>query len=175
MIAVGSVDQNNNFSTFSNPAGDTDTAYLVAPGTNIVTTALGGGTTTVSGTSFSAPHVSGAIALILQRFPTLSSQQAVDLLLTTATDLGAAGTDTTFGRGLLNLAAAFQAQGLSVLPMGDFVKGPSEEILKTIIELGPAFGNALSDESFLALAMVLDSYERPFRVDFAKPSRHPPH
>lgn len=66
MIAVGASDATNTLAAFSDRAGDTASAYIVAPGVGIVTTALGGGTTSVTGTSFSAPHVSGEIALLLQ-------------------------------------------------------------------------------------------------------------
>ncbi len=165
MIAVGSVDQNNIVSSFSNPAGDTDTAFLAAPGENIITTGLGGGTVTAIGTSFAAPHVSGALAIILQRFPSLSTAQAVDLLFTTATDLGASGTDTVFGRGLLNLQAAFQAQGLLGWATSNRVTGPRIDFLKTSMSLGSSFGNALSEQNFLASAIILDAYDRPYQVD----------
>jgi len=165
MIAVGSVDLNNNVSSFSNPAGDTASAFLVAPGENIVLTRLGGGTRTGSGTSFATPHVSGALALVLQRFPTLSAAQAVDLLLTTATDLGASGTDTVFGRGLLNIQAAFLAQGVAGLATSDQVIGPRIDFFETSMDLGPSFGNALSQQNFLGSAIILDAYDRPFRVD----------
>ena len=39
---------------------------LVAPGVNITTTAPGGGYTTATGTSFAAPFVTGAAAMLMQ-------------------------------------------------------------------------------------------------------------
>jgi len=165
MIAVGATDSSNAIASFSNLAGDTDTAYLVAPGVSIVTTANGGGTQTINGTSFSAPHVSGAVALILQRFPSLTAAQAVTLLLSSATDLGATGTDTTFGRGLLNLQAAFSAQGVSSIPTSASVSGSSNPLIGTKLILGSAFGDALSGQSFLAEAIILDAYQRAYHVD----------
>lgn len=39
---------------------------IVAPGVNVVTTAVGGGTVTVSGTSFAAPFATGASALMME-------------------------------------------------------------------------------------------------------------
>ena len=56
------------------------------------------------GTSMAAPHVAGAVAVLLGLG--LSPAEAVDRLLSTATDIGVPGRDETFGVGLLNLAAA---------------------------------------------------------------------
>jgi len=165
MLAVGATDSSNAIASFSNLAGDTASAFLVAPGVSIVTTANGGGTATVSGTSFSAPHVAGAVAIILERFPSLTAKQAVTLLLSSATDLGTTGTDTTFGVGLLNLQAAFSSQGVSSIPMASNVKGASVPLASSKVMLGSAFGNALSDQGFLAEAIILDAYQRAYHVD----------
>ena len=51
---------------FSNYGGCVD---IWAPGADILTTDLGGGTVTSSGTSYAAPHVAGAAALYLSRNP----------------------------------------------------------------------------------------------------------
>jgi hypothetical protein len=168
MIAVGATDANDAIWSGSNRAGDTATGFLSAPGVNIVTTnllSLGGGTLTATGTSLAAPHVSGALAVVMQRFPTMNTAQAVALLFNSATDLGAAGTDTTFGRGLLNLAGAFQAQGLMSLPTGTKIGDSSEELRMSKLALSPAFGNALKNNSFLGQAISLDAYDRPFVTD----------
>ncbi|MCU1216500.1 autotransporter domain-containing protein [Stenotrophomonas maltophilia] len=65
----------------------------------------------LSGTSMAAPHVTGALGLLFERFPYLDSAQVRDVLLTTATDLGAAGVDDVYGWGLMNLAAAVEGYG----------------------------------------------------------------
>jgi subtilisin family serine protease len=57
-----------------------------------------------AGTSMAAPHVAGAAAVLLSRG--LDPLSAVQRLLDTAKDLGAAGNDSTFGHGRLNMAAA---------------------------------------------------------------------
>ncbi len=49
----------------------------------------------------------------MQAFPGLTSQQVVDLLLNTADDTGAPGTDGLNGRGRLNIGRAFQPVGQS--------------------------------------------------------------
>jgi subtilisin family serine protease len=72
-----------------------------------------------SGTSFAAPHVAGALALMLDLFPNMTPQDALSALLVTATDYvsttpdfvsgvtAGVGTDQVGGRGILNLARAF--------------------------------------------------------------------
>ncbi|MEC8534209.1 MAG: S8 family peptidase, partial [Pseudomonadota bacterium] len=65
VIAVGSHNASNAMSSFSNRAGVAAAGYISAPGELIVT---GCDTTScwrVSGTSFSAPHVAGALALLM--------------------------------------------------------------------------------------------------------------
>jgi subtilase-type serine protease len=66
----------------------------------------------MTGTSMAAPHVTGALGLLFERFPYLSSAQVRDVLLTTATDLGAAGVDDVYGWGLMNLASAIEGYGM---------------------------------------------------------------
>jgi subtilisin family serine protease len=59
-----------------------------------------------SGTSMSAPHVSGTAALMKSFVPTLTNDQIWSAITGTADDLGPAGWDILFGYGRLN---AFQA------------------------------------------------------------------
>ena len=72
---------------------------------------------TMSGTSMAAPHVSAAVAILKEEFPNLTGAQIVDLLLSSATDLGAGGTDEVYGVGLLNLDAATQSSGTMNIAM----------------------------------------------------------
>ncbi|MEO8364424.1 MAG: S8 family serine peptidase, partial [Ilumatobacteraceae bacterium] len=117
-IAVTAVDEQNIVASFGRRGDYID---LSAPGVNIMSTKTadftckganqpaGYGCHSVSGTSFAAPFVSGAAALIFSARPNLTSAQVRALLLSTATDLGSPGRDTTYGVGLLNLPAAFAA------------------------------------------------------------------
>ncbi len=85
---------------------------LVAPGVNVRTTDLTSGGlfpdsyTVVSGTSFAAPHVSGAISLLLGVHPSATVTQLEQSLTETASDLGADGPDTDYGNGLPDVVAA---------------------------------------------------------------------
>lgn len=63
-------------------------------------------TSTAAAPSFAAPLVSGAAALVWQAFPYFSNDLVRQTLLGTATDLGVAGVDPTFGYGLLNVGKA---------------------------------------------------------------------
>lgn len=87
---------------------------VVAPGVRIRTTdrTFGGlfpnSYATVAGTSFSAPHVAGAMALLLSAYPDLTVDQMQTALEYTAKDLGAPGRDNDSGYGAIDVVAAFK-------------------------------------------------------------------
>lgn len=96
--------------SFSNYGPDID---LVAPGTDVFDVAppirCPAGYAYATGTSFSAPAVSGAVALLAQLRPTLNASQRVALLLNSARDVGAKGWDANTGFGVLDVGAALRA------------------------------------------------------------------
>jgi thermitase len=69
VITVSSTNPADGRSTFSDWGAVVD---IAAPGENILSLKMGGGYTSMSGTSMAAPHVSGAIALLLALAPGLS-------------------------------------------------------------------------------------------------------
>jgi serine protease AprX len=83
---------------------------LVAPGVNVVSSDLSFGGmpvyATVSGTSFAAPHVAGAMALLAGAFPAATVAELKSVLAETAQDFGIAGADNAFGYGAANVLAA---------------------------------------------------------------------
>jgi len=85
---------------------------LVTPGVNINTADLSFGGlpfyAVVSGTSFAAPHVAGAMALLAQAFPGANVDQIEAALIQSAGDLGVAGADNSYGYGFANVHAAYQ-------------------------------------------------------------------
>ena len=110
-LAVGSVDGNGLIDPYSSrgPSACTQGTYpqLVAPGTDIRTTDLYGGYLDVSGTSLAAPHVAGALALLLQASPGLSADGQQAALQAGAVDLGPAGADNDYGAGRLDVLASY--------------------------------------------------------------------
>jgi subtilisin family serine protease len=174
VIIVGSVNKDNAFSAFSNRAGAEAAWFLSARGERVcctyengvlkITTDADGNRFQLvfSGTSFAAPQVAGAAALLMQAFPNLTAAQVVDLLLRTARDAGTAGTDATFGRGLLDLAAAFQPQGATSLP-GSAIPVPAGDTTGvTSSPMGDAGPSAAGLET-----VVLDGYQRAYGLDLA--------
>ncbi len=116
VIAVGAVDSNNVITSFSNRAGDARNYYLVAPGYRVESTYYNNGYTLMSGTSMATPAVTGAAAVVWGAWPYLTGDKVVKSLLWSATDLGDKGVDTTYGWGLLNVAAALRPIGDTCVP-----------------------------------------------------------
>ncbi|MEO8998546.1 MAG: S8 family serine peptidase [Rhodanobacter sp.] len=112
LVAVA-VDSNhpNQLASYSNACGKAMNYCLAAPGDVVVldkgATATGSQTYwDVSGTSFAAPEVSGAAALVWQAYPYFSNDLVRQTLLGTADDLGAPGPDKIFGYGELDVGRA---------------------------------------------------------------------
>jgi subtilisin family serine protease len=96
---------------------------LAAPGVSVRTSDIYGGYAIDTGTSVSAPHVSGALALLLGAFPNLSADRQEAALESGAVDLGAGGLDNDFGYGRLDVLAAYQ--WLAVVPDFTVAASPS--------------------------------------------------
>lgn len=97
--------------SYSNACGRTMSYCLAAPGDVVVSDkdAVAGTRPAywvVGGTSFAAPEVSGAAALVWQAYPYFSNDLVRQTLLGTADDVGAAGPDPVFGYGKLNVGRA---------------------------------------------------------------------
>jgi subtilisin family serine protease len=110
VIAVGATDASGAAASFSNRGSGLD---LVAPGENIVTPAphalCGSGYQVVTGTSFAAPSVAGAAALLLAKHPDLDVSQLTDMLRLRGIRNPAPGWTLEMGFGMLDVAAALSA------------------------------------------------------------------
>jgi subtilisin family serine protease len=177
VIIVGSVDESNQISAFSQRAGNEAAWFLTARGERICCVyengqifvgqdADGAFNLLFSGTSFATPQVAGAVALLAQAFPNLSGQQIVRLLLDSARDAGAAGIDSTYGTGVLDIAAAFAPRGTMTLAGGNTVVRIGEGTATA----SPAMGDALGQGGGVQ-GVALDSYARAYEVDLASGMR----
>jgi minor extracellular serine protease Vpr len=86
---------------------------IVAPGAYINTTQNNGGYNFTSGTSYAAPHVSGAAALLIEKNPSIHHHEIKSLLLTTVEPVsdayGQKFSLNDAGAGRLNIARAYEA------------------------------------------------------------------
>ncbi len=115
-FAVGAVSNTNDILIVSSqgpsPCDGSIFPNVVAPGINIPTTDLSFGGfpvyTSLSQTSAAAPHVSGAMALLLSAFPDANIPQIEWALQKTALDLGIEGADNYYGYGLIDVLKAYE-------------------------------------------------------------------
>lgn len=89
----------------SAPCGLAAAFCIASVGTQVVSSYAtpGDSYATLFGTSMATPHVAGAVAIARQMFPNATPAELTQLVLRTATDIGAPGIDWQFGWGLLNL------------------------------------------------------------------------
>lgn len=96
-IAVGGLKQDGSLEGLFNEAGNAKWWTVVAPGRTIYSTTVNTGTGAPgygnsSGTSMSAPHVTGAMGVLLSRYPNMTALQVRDVMFTTATNKKPDGT-----------------------------------------------------------------------------------
>ncbi|MDD3838552.1 MAG: S8 family serine peptidase [Phenylobacterium sp.] len=107
VVAVGAVSAEGELARWSNRAGPTRSWYLAAPGERVVAECGKKTCRLVSGTSFAAAHVAGALALVMEARPELSGREALALLLKNARDTGEPGADPVYGWGVLDVGKVF--------------------------------------------------------------------
>ena len=90
---------------------------VVAPGVNVRSAYGKDDYDLKSGTSMASPHVTGAVLLLKEAFPFLSGEKILEALYFSAIDLGPPGEDNTYGRGIINLQAAFNFLSAQYTPV----------------------------------------------------------
>jgi subtilisin len=99
VMAVSATDRYDNLAGFSSTGAPVE---IAAPGVEVLSTRLGGGTEFLSGTSMACPHVAGAAGLLIDAG--YSPTQVRSRLANTAEDIGLPSNEQ--GAGLLDVAAA---------------------------------------------------------------------
>ncbi|HEY9897815.1 MAG TPA: S8 family serine peptidase [Pantanalinema sp.] len=118
-LSVGATDQSDKRTSFSNHASSVD---IAAPGLDILSS-TGGTYKKLSGTSMASPHVTGAAALLLAKYPSLTPQQLRDAL--TQSGDGVSGFSNGIKR--LNVARALELAGGATLPEPQPAPTPAPE------------------------------------------------
>ena len=139
-LAVSGLDKANNQKY--NQCGIAKYWCISTPGALINSTVPDGGYGVKSGTSMSAPHATGALALVMERYPYLNNEQALQVLLTTATQLNGAVTDaptTQVGWGVPDLGRAMHGPGQLLGPMNVTLAAGQ----------GDVWSNAISDKALI--------------------------
>lgn len=114
VISVGATDRSNYLAPFSSTGPPVE---LVAPGADVYSCTLNGRYGQNSGTSFSAPHIAGAAALLFSTGRYSDAAHVRQHLRNTALDLGAAGRDESFGYGRLDVKKAWGSLGCADVPI----------------------------------------------------------
>ena len=104
VIAVTATDDKDRLYVKANRG---DYISIAAPGVDIIAPALKGGYELSSGTSMAAAHVSGVVALLLERDGQLDWSKARDILASSARKPGGPGGEA-FGAGILDAAGALR-------------------------------------------------------------------
>jgi subtilisin family serine protease len=94
---------------------------VAAPGVDLIVASPGGGYQVSSGTSFAAAHVSGIVALMIERKPGIDPVAVRNALIASAVDIGPKGRDDLFGAGLADALRAVMAVDRKALDRPAFV------------------------------------------------------
>ncbi|MHC4945215.1 MAG: S8 family serine peptidase [Planctomycetota bacterium] len=106
VVAVSATDRHDAFAYFSSKGPEVE---ICAPGDDVTSTIPGQSQGSMSGTSMSSPHIAGAAGLLLSVAPWMDHKDLLQVLTSTADDLGPAGWDSSYGWGRLNLFNAVTA------------------------------------------------------------------
>lgn len=168
LLAVVATEQDGSIASYSNRCGVAANWCIAAPGSSILSLAETGGYTTKSGTSMAAPHVSGAVAVLIDMFPELTPEEIVERILATANKTGIYVDASVYGQGFLDLDKATRPIGsLSVATGASVHDGQNYALDKSNMNLGPAFGDGLRAALVGQKLAVFDQQNATFVVDLA--------
>lgn len=163
ILAVAAADQNGVISDFSNRCGVAASWCITAPGEDIISTFWYDTFIDMDGTSLSAPFVTGAIGLLKEMFPNLTSAQLVELILSTANKQGIYANQSIYGQGFLDIAKAVSPQG-ALRVVGGSGEASAVTLNGSALSGGGAFGDSLSASLQSQNLVIEDTFSRPYTV-----------
>ena len=167
-IAVVSIEKDGNIADFSNHCGIARDFCIAAPGKYVGVASKGNNLWSLAnGTSFSAPLVSGSLAVMKQLFRgQLSNEQLVTRLFDTAKDDGIYADHAIYGHGLLDLGAATKPWGEpGFMGIGQSTSATGTPMTASSLAAGPALGDALSHALGSQDVAAFDTLGAPFWFD----------
>ena len=156
---------------FSNRCGIAKEWCIAAPGEDIRVAYFGPhnnrpgfrGSALLNGTSFAAPMVTGALAVMKHYFrDELLNTALAARLLATADKSGIYADADVYGHGLLDLAAATSPQGTPRVSLGTLVEEGGVALDLTRLSLGGALGDGLTQSLAGQEVAAFDALDAPF-------------
>lgn len=168
VIIVGGTDANGNLLPATNRAGAAADKYVTAIGLPNLSADSGG-------SSWATARIAGIAGAVFLQNPKLTAAEVVEVILKSAEDRGAVGTDNVYGRGfILNADQVLKnVIGPVVIPTtpgtDDSGRGSGGGGAGVALLLGGAVAGALllsrKPKAKLEKTLILDSYGRAFEVD----------
>ena len=173
MIAVVAVDVNGKIADFSNRCGIAADWCLAAPGEDVRIAYFGPNFDNgepgyqnfarTSGTSFSAPMVTGGLAVLKHLFrDQVPNTELAARLLATADRGGRYADRDIYGQGLMDLGAATAPVSAPRITLGNSLDGEGADLRTTHVELGDALGDGFRHALTGQEIVAFDALGAPF-------------
>ena len=176
-IAVVSVAEGGEISNFSNRCGSAAEWCIAAPGSKVRVAYFGPPRASAGpsrdkwlesadGTSFAAPMVTGALAVMKGFFgDQLSNTVLVERLFATADKTGRYASKKIYGQGLLDLGAATRPQGESMISVSGSTIGSGVPVRTSSLASGRAFGDSMRRSFAGERIVTFDALGAPFSYE----------
>lgn len=174
VLIVGGTDAEGTLLPQANRAGTTAEKYVGAIGLPTIDAEVD---PSDSGSSWAAARISGIAGAVFLQNPNLSAAEVVNIILESAEDRGAAGTDATYGRGVILNAAQVLNNVLGPIEIPteptavNSGGGGGSSAGAALVVAGAVAGGIYllsRPKTELEKTLVLDSYGRAFQIDLSE-------